>query len=653
MVSFFFPCLWGVTILLSFIGWGEVIKRALFAGYQIDWGQKASWGLAFSVVIGGILNIFAFISKATVLVYLLIGFLFWLHTIFKIKLWKNNSPYHFIKNHCKNKVVVISVLLVLILVFLQYGGWVFRSTFNMHDDFHAYFVFPHKMLQTGSLGPDPFSERRIVASLGGQSFLHTFILSVLSEQNLTIIDPGLGVLITIGLLLGYFKDKDIPRKAAMFILIFFLLIPQKGPNVTAVMVPLALFISLFRVLDCKDFQSNVFGSRIFVIALITASICSLKTSFIPVCGVLYVLNYFLFFIKSDHKKKVVCEFLISSGLVGVFLLPWMISMYQSSGTFLFPLFGRGYHGSAYGTFPSHTFGLTFTEVSNMLTDQMANPYVISFIALAIANLRSRSLKICNGYNVALAFTISAAFNAIFLFIITRGLYPRYSFASSYATIIILMMSILANSTLKAERRFKRYTYVFVVVSVACVIIGNRWPILKSRFNDHIEAIKFGCSSSNLSLQKDEFNTDPRCIPSDELRARYLRMQQSIPAGETVLTRLSYPFLLDFKRNTIFISDYSGGASPPPGMPFFKGAEPLSEYLISKSVRYVAYSYADEANFPKRFYLERLKHPSPWVAAQAKCTFDFQDNLRRLEKSKKKIYNDGRIFVLDLLGHREQ
>ena len=141
--------------------------------------------------------------------------------------------------------------------------------------------------------------------------------------------------------------------------------------------------------------------------------------------------------------------------------------------------------------------------------------------------------------------------------------------------------------------------------------------------------------------------------SDEEVFRYAKMQQSIPQGETVLTRLAYPFVLNFKRNRIFIADWPGGASLPPGMPSFKRAEPLADYLISKSIRYVAYSYGNKALFWKERFGKRVNAGHPRIRTEARHTFDFQDNLEKLGQTRKRIYDDGNIFVLDLLKRRGQ
>ena len=130
--------------------------------------------------------------------------------------------------------------------------------------------------------------------------------------------------------------------------------------------------------------------------------------------------------------------------------------------------------------------------------------------------------------------------------------------------------------------------------------------------------------------------------------RYARMQQAVPAGEPLLTRLEYPFTLDFSRQAVFVADYPGGSSPPPGMPSFQGAEALAAYLLGRGVRYVAYSYRSEAGFDRGRWGHRLGEGThPWTRAQARLAFDFQRSLDELGRTRARIHDDGDVFVLDL------
>jgi hypothetical protein len=112
--------------------------------------------------------------------------------------------------------------------------------------------------------------------------------------------------------------------------------------------------------------------------------------------------------------------------------------------------------------------------------------------------------------------------------------------------------------------------------------------------------------------------------------------------------------MNFKKHTIWIADFRGTASLPPGMPSFKGEEGLADYLVSHSIRYVAYSYANEANFPRHFFEPKLiPNKNKWLENQAVNTFEFQDSLQKLGESRKRIYDDGENFVIDLLSYKNQ
>ncbi len=84
------------------------------------------------------------------------------------------------------------------------------------------------------------------------------------------------------------------------------------------------------------------------------------------------------------------------------------------------------------------------------------------------------------------------------------------------------------------------------------------------------------------------------------------------------------------------------------MPFFKGPEALADYLTAQGLRYLAYSYANQAGFSHQAYADRIGPDAhPWIRSESKCTFDFQDNVDELRKSRRTIYDDGDICVIDL------
>ena len=117
-ISYFSSFFWGICIIFSMIGWGELIRRVLFK-YQLDWGLVATWGLAFSVFIGGILNLTWTISKLTVLVYLLLGLFCYLTFYFdRVTNFLINLPTYFIRQYKEDKIQVGGIFFIIFLLII-------------------------------------------------------------------------------------------------------------------------------------------------------------------------------------------------------------------------------------------------------------------------------------------------------------------------------------------------------------------------------------------------------------------------------------------------------------------------------------------------------------------------------------------------------
>ena len=123
------------------------------------------------------------------------------------------------------------------------------------------------------------------------------------------------------------------------------------------------------------------------------------------------------------------------------------------------------------------------------------------------------------------------------------------------------------------------------------------------------------------------------------------MQRTIPSGEKVLVRLDKNFLLDFKRNTIYVNELYGGASLYSGIPIFKGQEALADYLVRHDISYLAYSYGDEASFSRALFGDSLAlKVNVCLRKGAQIAFDFQDDALALGQRRKKLFPDERMFL---------
>jgi len=84
---------------------------------------------------------------------------------------------------------------------------------------------------------------------------------------------------------------------------------------------------------------------------------------------------------------------------------------------------------------------------------------------------------------------------------------------------------------------------------------------------------------------------------------------------------------------------------PPGMPESKDPQGLANYLVLKSIRYIAYS-SWSLNYPADVDTS-APGLSSWFRLQSQLSHGFRDNVQQLAKTPKKLYEDGENFVLDL------
>jgi hypothetical protein len=625
----------GLLLLGSWAGWGAAIHRILFRRIPADRALHAGWGLAFALVVGGVLNLRRAISPTAIYIFSTAGLSFLLLDSLRrrrrLRVWLRG----FALRTRGDGLLAAAGAAVCALLVLLYGVSistvsVWAGYFNLHDDLQAYFVFPLKMIQTGALGPDPFAERRIL-SLGGMSFLHACVLSVADVRYLHLIDAGIGLLLSVALLWAVARDARTHRWARILCLLVFLLVPQPRSNTTSLMTGLALFLTLFLTLYRTRLRRRLVSHGTIPVSLAAAGLCILKTNFLPACVLLIAGTIALDLRYARRAWGAVCRQLaLVGGLTLVFCAPWMASLYYSNGTPLYPFLGRGFHGSAYGTFWQPGAGVTLGSVGSLLLLTLRDLKVLPVLLLgAIPFLR---LDLASRRGVLVAWFWAAMVSAFAVPLALGGDSHRFRFCYSFLYAAIFTLLLFAFPRSAADKRRSGPRVLAGALAITALLLAHA-----------------GAMTSYLQRQ---LQSSARVWRARGFMvgyaSRYARMQQAVPAGAILLTRLQYPFLLDFGRNTVYIVDYPGVSSPPPGMPLFQGRERLAEYLCGQGVRYVAYSYNKEGGFSRAAYGERLDpFTLPWTRAEARQAFDFQHSLAMLRLTRHVVFDDGDVDVLDL------
>ncbi len=640
-ISFLIMFFFGISILISWMGLGTLINYLIFPKNMQDIWLRTGWGLCLTLFIGGIMNITGIISPT--LVFLLIGFgnIVFLTKVYLIKekIWVNIKG--LVKVCGESHILILFLLVNFLLLLTIYSGSISNIHFNWGDDFHAYFVFPKKMLQTGSLGLDPFSEQRILM-LGGMSFLHAIILSLGDFRNLNMIDVGLGTILTTGLLYGLSREFNLLKWMNLLVIFIALIIVPLKVNISSLVIGLALFITLFRTLWVFRENKINYISKSIIISLVISALTSLKTNFIITLVGFLLLTYFFYFAHyKNNRKNIIKEIFLVCTFTVLFILPWSVANYQSNGTLLYPIFGNGFHNASWLQFNSEiSVRGILNSMKSIYLNMNSLPLIFFFLIFYIFG---NTVVHDKQKNIASMFVASISTPLIIVLLSGGYGWDRFSWSAITASTLILLIVVFAR--IDSSRRLIRLMRVYIVLFGICLIVINNKTKLVDYYASYISSISTGLKNHKIIVKYDDkiYNSI-----DEQIEQRYLCVQHSIPENEIVLERTQYPFLFDFKRNNIYITHFLGASSLPPGMPFFNGGDVLAEYLLKQSIRYVVYSYKSEANFKYEDYLGLLSdNVTPFIKAQARYTFDFHKNIEELRENIKPIYDDGEIFVLDL------
>lgn len=618
---------WGICILLALAGWGRVLADLISPSRKSPWGQRCAWGMSAAVALGGLLNIAQLISPTTLGGFIAIGLLLEASAlrrgVHNLAGWLPRLR----ATARRDPLLVLGWSLVCLLAGVCYLGAVSTSFFNEHDDWQGYFVFPAKMLQTGSLGPDPFSERRLVASLGGQPFLQAFVLGCGSFANLHLLDAGICMLVLSGMLVELATRFGMGRRMRWLVPLLFLLVPLPRANTTSVLSGAVLLLGMNRML----LEPGLPARSLPVVGLMTGAICALKSTLVPPAILCLLLYLGIRVFRSSNRRSELAWAGAALVLLLAVLWPWMVSMHASSGTYLYPLLGQGYHGSSYGSFAPPDVDLSWFSALYVLLVQGTEMPIL--VLLALAALYWVALREDESRAAVLAIIASAAAGTIIVTLAVLGAGGlRYSMPFLLPAILLLVCKLAAVS--RNAHPAARLPVAHVTLVVCALWLGSSWDVTRLVYR-------------NLAVAAVEGWRGAHAVATGE-REQARDMQRAIPQSAVVLARVTKPFLFDFSQQRIYIIDYPGGASPPPGMPSFQGEEKLAEYLRAQGVNYIAYFYRDEAGFTREQFGDRLdENQHAWIRSQAAFTFDFQENLARLGRSRRRIYDDGSIWVIDL------
>jgi hypothetical protein len=468
--------------------------------------------------------------------------------------------------------------------------------------------------------------------LGAQHFLNAMALAVLAPENVHVIEGGAALAAACLAATGLGVRLRLGRIGATMLMLVPLIFRPWYINISSTMTTVAVLIAFCSALVQLFGPSSNRHRWLLTAGLLLGAACSLKTTTVPTAGALVAVTAILCALAQKSWRPFGLGLVVAlAGLVA--MTPWMWWQYHSSGTPLYPLLGRGFHVEVF--FPSspepiHGDAIDALKIGLRLPIALLTVLLLSWALPAIRTTIDRTtasatLAILAGWIVAWPLiAISTEYNGVL----------RYLMAAQIAA-LTLALAFGWQTGLRFSAQPGRY--------------WTRWtgPIL-------LAVLLFSYSSE---LQINYGQITPHDLANSMVGRPYAwtrltdqvhAAQATVPADAKILAYTDEPFLFDFIGNPIFVADWPGEASPPPGMPVHQGGEAVAAYLLAQNIRYVVYSYKTQANFPRDVYKLYLDPNLGRVMnRQAANSFAFQDDLADLSHTRARLYDDGSLYVLDL------
>jgi hypothetical protein len=522
---------------------------------------------------------------------------------------------------------VVGIAGMTAFVYLGSAGHTFP---NPSDDWPAYLSFIRKLLQTGGL-VEPFSVRRM-AAYGGQTLLQALTSVVARETQIQLFDGGVCLVLTVGLVVGFAREaRSVVWMLLTLTALAVLMLPDGRANSASEMSGVVGFVAAWRTATFVDRRDLRGWPAALLAALPIAAVATLRQNYlVPVAAMLFA--WAARGARRDERWDERLRFFWQVALAtGACLLPWAVLALRSNGTFLFPLFHGNFHPEAGGisvATPWHErlkgcFSAVFYETP-------VHPTLLLLLALPAAAAganRRASIGLWLGAILGFGFLCWKLPDS------DNYTLARYAFAGVVALVVV---AGLAAAEAASEGLTKRNLTAggLVATALALQIYGTHDAAIKT-LNGALDRLR------HVDTSPDAVTFQPEVEH---------RMQAAVPAGARLLVMIDRPFLLDFARNPIEILDQPGGASPRPGIPLAQGSEAVAGYLGGLGFRYVAFVRPEKAVSPLYSRQQWVNYQSAGAAlwkATAPHVLAAFDALAELARTRRRVYDDGTLVVVDL------
>ncbi|HVV84663.1 MAG TPA: hypothetical protein VHE35_16470 [Kofleriaceae bacterium] len=628
--------LWGGAAWLAFLvavlaGWGHLAARA--ARTDADLGLRLVWGTAALLAVAGVLVAAGVCDRHALAALLAIGLAAhaWRElTVARPSILALADQARALARDPQLAVLYGALAALLVVNVL---GAVVQLHGNVYDDDVAYTPFVKRLLDIGNLD-EPFSFRRISA-FGGQTVLSALAAVRGTLGNLYLVDRGLFQLVTVLLVVGLVRRRGADRFVGALVVLVLLLLPEGSINTASYWSGAALFLGLYRTItDADDAPRAAFA----LAGLVAAATCSLRQNYLPV-AVGFVGLCLLFRLRrplGPALRRDRAAWLAAIVGVALPLAPWLAASWRANHTFLYP-FQLGTFNPSIQMTPTVWTG--WQELQFFLKVLLEPDPIRIALPLLPVLLVMRDRRPGRPLTALTLASVGGFLLLVHTFALSdaKNLWRyAFGFAAALTALLALEGSRPAERDAAAPVGLPAVARLWVIACLLAQLAstGKSTAHRYARIGDDLAAAA---------------RTHGRADTDLAMPALHRRLQASAPAGAAIAVLLDQPAYLDYARNRIYNLDVPGYASLPPGMPYFRGAEPVAAYFRGVHIRYLAFVRGDRSRyfFRRAFWVERLLFDTELWRIMGAYVVDTLDTFAELATRYRVLFDEGGLVMVDL------
>jgi hypothetical protein len=644
-----------LLFMASLYGWGSLANLRFGEWNPYCWAYPSALGIAVLIFLGGILNATGIAKPMVLIVLLLVGLglaIFFVFRSFSHPQKNRSDTGKLPGKPLWDKVGnLICLALILLVFFFLVMALMPVRTFNFHDDFHMYLGWPLRMLQTGTLGGNPFDHLG-VSSLGGQSFMQGMFLAFGKIADVNAFDAILCLILVLGLLKEFGDLVGVSPLFALAAGLVAIFINPHYANISALYSGSLMLLGLTyaAVLLVRSYRSPASPGLILSVvpcALFCAALLCLKTTFVFVALFFGLVSLLGSLLLVQEKKQVLLAHLSLVVITIILMIPW-ISLYwdrylRETYYILNDIsYARGTTANPAGSEDVLATLLSNQDLfyGNTYRDYLSIVGMLSFAFIATGWIvwknenRRESLLLIPLLAVFMGTIISYGLQFIFgpPRLVVRYSCPILIGAAPVAVLLAGWLWKQGRSQLQTDFALKQ-SALFIAAILFASQIGLLWTFRESFANRVQRAYSYRTLLSFPIAEEASYMQYNDYVLSAKAQDRMVQIQEMVPVGETVFAWVSMPFLFDFTRNSIYTINESGVDYNLLVMPLDSGVKQMRDFFRQFGIRYIIWDYNGYG----------MKKPAHMGSVQNKLV----RILEGLIASSDVLYNNGVITVIDI------